>query len=169
MDKNLNEITQDGNLQKNTHDLIKYACANGRIDDLINGALKINPRNTYLREIAQELKYKQSKPEQLKTKLDTQNNPKKDLPNRLTFSAFISLVILLMILWLGIKIPLPSKPEYPKPTPTTELPKPTLIPEPLKTTPITKPPGTQYIRLVHKFIIHAVQAFQRLFICIQST
>lgn len=25
------------------------------------------------------------------------------------------------------------------------------------------------IRPVHKFIIHAVQAFQRLFICIQST
>jgi|GEM_PF-3921669 hypothetical protein len=45
LDKNLRAIVGEGSLQKITFELIKTAIAQGWIKDLINAALKSNPRN----------------------------------------------------------------------------------------------------------------------------
>ena len=55
LDKKLNEIAGDGNLQNIVFDLIETAIAQNWIEDLINGARNANPGNLSLQAIAEEL------------------------------------------------------------------------------------------------------------------
>ncbi|MBO3457710.1 SUMF1/EgtB/PvdO family nonheme iron enzyme [Aetokthonos hydrillicola Thurmond2011] len=55
LDKNLNQITKDSNLEEITSELIKRAAAEGWFIDLVRAAQKERPKNSSLQAIAQEI------------------------------------------------------------------------------------------------------------------
>ena len=55
LNKNLNEITSGTNLSEVTFELIEKAEAENWVKDLVNAALRENPRNSKLRDIAESL------------------------------------------------------------------------------------------------------------------
>ena len=56
LDKHLNSIVSDGNLQNMIFELVQTAEAEGWIEDLITGAREANPHNSNLLEVSEKIK-----------------------------------------------------------------------------------------------------------------